>query len=86
MSAKRMTIRELSEYSGLSSYAISLMVKQGAVPYLKVGNRVFLDPVSFDEALQQIEKENQSAAKKNFEQTEKPKEIVHYGKLKDLIN
>lgn len=84
MGTKRMTTAEIVEYTGLSRHQIDLARKQGKIPYIQFGKKVFFDPEMVDEALRLEAEENQRKAKANME-VNKPKEVIHYGKLKDLL-
>lgn len=84
MSAKRLTIGELSQATGFSRYAIERMYKGGVLPFISIGRRIYFDPELVDEALKAEAKANQENARSSVESMQ-PKEVIHYGRLKDLI-
>ncbi len=85
MSNKRMNIQEIAEYTGMSTYQIDLGCKRGVIPFICFGRRKFFDPEMVDEALTLEAKENQEKARSNMHEQQQQKEVMHYGKLKDML-
>lgn len=85
MGNRRVCTKELSELTGLSCYQINIGIKKGVIPYIKIGRRLLFDPEMVDKALDLEAEQNQEEAKKQFELAQQEKEVIHYGKLADLL-
>jgi hypothetical protein len=83
MSNKRMTADEIAKMVGVSRYQIDIARKQGRLPYIQFGRRIYFDPEMVEKALDLEAVENQQR-QKELAEAEKPKEVVHYGKFKSL--
>jgi hypothetical protein len=83
MSKKRMTADEIAEMIGVSKYQIDLARKQGKLPYIQFGKRIYYDPEMVEKALELEALENQKRQKELAEASQ-TKEIIHYGKFKSL--
>lgn len=85
MSSRRVSTKELSELTGLSTYQIQLGMRKGTIPYIRLGRRLLFDPDMVEKALEfEAEKNQQEAREKYAEQ--QPKEVVYYGELRDLLD
>ncbi|MFR5773599.1 MAG: hypothetical protein ACLUE7_10140 [Lachnospirales bacterium] len=59
--------------------------KKGTIPYIKIGRRLLFDPEMVLKALDLEAEQNQEEAKKKYELAQQEKEVIHYGKLIDLL-
>lgn len=48
MTARYLTVATCAVYIGRTEHAIRHLVKQGAIPHIKLGRRVQFDPVKLD--------------------------------------
>ena len=85
MGNRRVCTKELAELTGLSAYQINLGIKKRTIPYIKIGRRLLFDPQMVLKALDLEAEQNQEEAKKKYELAQQEKEVIHYGKLIDLL-
>jgi 2,4-dienoyl-CoA reductase-like NADH-dependent reductase (Old Yellow Enzyme family) len=85
MGNRRVCTKELAKLTGLSAYQINLGIKKGTIPYIRIGRRLLFDPEMVLKALDLEAEQNQAEARKKYELAQEQKEVIHYGKLVDLL-